>query len=267
MYTIVKTKRKTKIDGHDYVFKDFKSFYDLASTLTVPLIENRYSVAIKTDDTSSIKEFIENESRYASLMVYIYAPETVVDYLSLYNTGINIQDTVSTFDTFKELVKSKNLLFDKYVMQLLYSSIDHDYDSMDEATTKVLNEYGSQVSISEKMLSSIFVLNKVTYPRSVLVAYINMDRNRQSKLNRCLHDVGNDVALGAIVKNIKAFVEQKTEYFKTGKGSNFIKSLNTNNLNQLYRIFVVERNGLNDVCILFSLYERGLSAYDLIQKE
>lgn len=263
MYTIVQTKGKTKVEGHDYVFKDFKTFYDLASTLTVPLIENRYSIAIKTDNTNDIKEFIKNEDKYSSLMVYIYTPESVVDYLSLYNTGINIQDTVSTFDTFKELVKSKNLLFDKYVMQSLYSSIDHDYNSMDEATTKVLNEYGPQVTISEKMLASIFVLNKVTYPRSVLVAYINMDRNRQSKLNRCLQDVGNDVALGAIVKNIKAFVEQKVEYFKTGKGSNFIKSLNTNNLNQLYRIFVVERNGLNDVCILFSLYEIGISSYEL----
>lgn len=266
MYTIVVAKKKTKMEGHDYTFKDFSSFYELADVITFPLI-GRYSVGIQSDVAKDIQDFIKVQSKYAALIITIYAQESIVDYLSLYDTSLPIKGIVSPYDTFKELVSNKSILFGRGVMQLMYSSIEHSFSEMDEALNKVLIEYGAQVLITEEMLSSLFILNETVYPRSVLISFINMAGNRHVKLNKCLEDVGNDVALGAIIKNLKAFVKDKTEYFKTGKGTPLIKSLNTNNLNQLYRILILERNGLNDVCLLLSLYERGLSSNDIVQRQ
>lgn len=95
------------------------------------------------------------------------------------------------------------------------------------------------------------------YPRTVLLSYLELDRYRTQKLEKCQKEMNNEVIIGAMVNNIKKFVKEKNIYFKTGKCSNLIKSINTDNLNIMYRVLVVERNGLNDINILLSLYERG----------
>ena len=45
-------------------------------------------------------------------------------------------------------------------MVLLYNSIKHELKEMEDILNKLVSEYGSNIPISEKMLSSIFVLSK-----------------------------------------------------------------------------------------------------------
>lgn len=263
MYKLVKAKKKQDKSGFDYIFKDFDTFYDVANSLIVPLI-GRYSICVECDNANQIAEFIQHEEEYAALMVSIFASEATIEYLSMYDTNISVEDNISYFDMFKELLSSKSILIDKKALNVLYTSIDHSYDEMSKVVEILYEKFGSNNFIDERMLSKLFVLNKVVFPRQVLIAYLRQDRWREVKLKTCLSDMGNDIVLGALVKNIEALFNAKVTYFKTGKANNLVKSLSTSNINLMYRVLVVERKGLNDVHLLLDLYERGLSNYDIV---
>lgn len=263
MYTLV--KKKEVLGDFDYVFKDFESFYKIANLITYS-VRGRYKILIKTDDIKNVQEFIKNEKMYDALIISICMPEASIDYITMYNIDIPVKYSMSMFDVFKEQVSKRNILFEKNVMVLLYNSIKHELLDIEEALNKLVAEYGAHVPISEKMLSSIFILNKLVYPRSVLISYINMEQYRENKFYKCLQDFGNDVTLGAMVKNVKQFMEDKAKYYKTGTSTRFIRQLNTKNLCLMYKNLVTERYELKDITLLLSLYERGLSANDIIQE-
>lgn len=266
MYKIIPAKKSTKeVIYHDYMFTDFENFYKIASVITVPLI-GKYSIGIKTSDVQAVKDFIKVEEKYSSLMIYIYMPEELVSYMSMRDFSLKIQDRVKPFEEFMKIASQQHVLFEKGMDVLLYSSIEHDYDSMEEAILLVRRTYGQYKPVSEKMLAQIFSLNKIVYPRTVLLEYLWLKRYREQKLAKCISAVGNDVALGACIKNIRSLVDQKAKYFKSGSGSNLLKSLDTNRVLLMYRILDVERNNVKDLSLLLKLYERGLSSYDIIQE-
>lgn len=265
MYEIVQATRKTKIVAHDYLYEKFSDMYEQAKCLTLSW-NGKYSIVIKTDDIKDIVGFMRQQDKYMDFVITIYSSKATVDYIASNYVNAVIAGAQSPYELFKSLVMAKNVLFEKKVMPILYNSIEHDEMSMDNALNVIISEYGAYNLITEVMLSKFFVLNKSTYPRSVVINFIYMGRYRWYKLEKCIDEMGNDVVVGAMVKNIKLFVEEKAVYFRTGKGSNFIKSLNTQNLNRLYQIFVAERNGINDAILLLAMYERGLGYYDIVQQ-
>lgn len=266
MYRLVPIKKSTKIGNHDFFFKDFETFYNIARVITVSLT-GKYSIGVQTKKIEDIKEFIRVQADYETLMVYIYVPETLVDYMAMYETDLNVSEKVKPFEEFRELIRKYSVLFEKKVDSLLYASIEHDYESMEDAISKLAETYGSYNPISEKMLEPLFIINKIVYPRTVLLDYLFLGRYRDYKLKKCLQAVGNDVALYSCIKNINELMQQKVTYFKSGSGSKLIKAVNTKRLTIMYRVLVLERSGLNDITLLLNLYERGLSVNDIVQEE
>lgn len=265
MYRLVPSKKEKLNNEYDYIFKDFDSFYKVVQILTVPF-GGKYNIAVVTEDLNKIKEFIKNEASYEHLNVYIILSKSSIDKLSMENQSINVESEIKPYQVFLNYVSKKNLLFDKNLLPVFYASIDHDETSMENAVNVVYNEYGDKVLINEKMLASLFILNKSVYPRTVLLAYLQLDRYRGSKLNKCLKEFGNDLALGACIKNIKQLVKEKAEYYSTGKGSYLIKNLSTKRIEYMYQVLVTDRQGVNDLAFLFSIYERGINLYDFIQE-
>lgn len=265
MYAIIEKKGRDNTDfNYDYIFKDFSQFYEIADTLTYSIF-GRYKIKIITEDIEEVIRFIKYESRYQSLDIHIYMPEAAIDYIQQRDTKISIQGSIKDIDIFKGLISNKNILFEKGVMYTLYNSISHDLDSMEKALNTIVSEFGIGVPVSEKMLNTLFVLNKTVYPKTVLISFIQMERYRWIKFEKSISVVGNQVLLGAMIKNMKQFIKDKVIYYKTGRASSLTKSLNINNLMLLYRILVSERNGFNDAKLLLTLYERGISAYDILQ--
>lgn len=265
MYTIIQEKKSEKILDADYIFKDFESFYELAKVVTVPLV-GMFNICIQSDKVKDIQDFVKVADKYAYMNIRIYAAKSTIEYISLYNPTLIVNDSKSAYDIFKELIEREQLLFAKGLINVLYASIEHDYETMDDVVKRLREEFGAHVTITEPMLAKHYILNKTVYPRSVMLAYLRCDRWRRVKLKQCLEEVGNDIAVGAVVKNIKLLLEEKVKYFKSGNGSNLIKSIDTQRLLLMYRVFVVERNGLDDLCLLLELYERGISVYDIVQR-
>lgn len=264
MYRITQEKKLQLNMDFDYEFKDFDTFYKIAGVLTVSF-KGKYVIAIHVDNLKDVRDFIKREHEYAHLMIYIILPASSIERLVLEYPNIAVMEDIKPYDVFNELIGKKGLLFDKGVRQTLYASIDHTDEAMESAISTIFNEYGNNASISEGMVAKLFVLNKTVYPRTVLLSYLNMDRWRDTKLRKCLETVGNDVALGACVKNVNKFMDDKITYFKTGKGNYITKSMNTDRLNWMYQVLVIDRGNIKDLTLLFAMYERGIRN-DFIQE-
>jgi len=266
MYRLVEAKKGSKSEQkHDYTFKDFDSFYRIANILIVPF-EGRYSIAINSSDVEQILNFIKIEEEYSHLMVFIYVPKEVLTFMTMRHSNLKVSGQVKPIEEFKTVVNKHSILFKKGVDYILFNSIEHTIESYEEALTTIKQEYGSHVEITEQMLSKIFNLNKLVYPRSVLIDYLWLRRYRVFKLNKCIESMGNDICLFACINNVEDFMKQKIRYYTTGLGSDFIKTIDIHRLELMYRVLVVERNGIKDMKLLMELYERGLSADDFIQE-
>ena len=265
MYQIIPMRKGSISDDLDFIFADFKSFYEVANSITVKF-ESKYKVGIKSDNYKDIKEFITKADNYSHLSVFLYIPPELVDYISLYNSDANVASEIRPIDTLKELASKESLLFAKGVIYKLYNSILHDNDSLEEAIQILLKEFGRQNEITEQMLSTVFAVNNLVYPRQVLLAYLWMDRYRESKLKSCLSYFGNDICIGAMIKNLNQLMQDKAKLYSTGTGSQLVKTISSTNLLQMYKVLVIERKKFSDITILLHLYEKGLSTYDYIKK-
>lgn len=265
MYTVIPLGKKDKIGEHDFVFTDFESFYKTACTLTVKL-NGKWSIGIKPKDINDVKDFISNEAKYSHLVISIYLPKSQVEFLTMRNTHINTKENIKPFELFQEMCSNRSLLFGKGVIYTVYNSIEHDVDSMEYACNLLHQRFGSHNTITEKTAAECFIINKVVYPRSVVLDYLWMGRWREQKLKKCMSDVGNDIMLYAVINNIQKLFDAKVTYFKTGEANNLTKSIDTKRLNLMYRVFIIDRGKVSDVALLFKLYERGKSCYDFIQR-
>lgn len=265
MYTLIPTKKSVVIKDQDYIFNSFSAFYEVCDLLTVSIF-GRYRIAVKTEVIKDIQEFIKVNTAYDHLIISIYTSKAAIDYISAYNPNVNIQDNVSFYEQFKDMISDRNILLEKKAMNILYSSVEHDIIAMETVLDNIVKEFGIDQIITEKMLSTIVILNKIVYPRTVLLAYLRLERYRDVKLKKSIEDLGNDVVLGAMRKNIKALIKEKTVYLRTGQGSWLIKELNTTNLVLMYRALIVECGEISDVQILLNLYEGGKTIYDYLQQ-
>ena len=265
MYYLVKNKKKNSYPVTNYSFKDFKSFYEVAGNLDVPIF-GRYTFVIKSDNMNDVYEFVKNEEQYSGFIVYIYTTQANIDYICLKKPGANVYGAKTEYQNFMELIEKHEILFAKGVADVLYKSIDHDYEEMDSILLRVKTEFGGQ-EVKERDLESLVVLNKIVYPRQVLMAYLNMDRWRLQKLRRCVSQLGNDVVFWSIRKSIKKLVESKVKYLKTGMNDSGIKYVNYDNLLFMYRTFLTGTGNFKDVEMLMRLYEKGVTVNDIIQED
>lgn len=262
MYTVVKYTKKTDLGGYDYTFKGFDEFYRTADYLYVPLI-GIYKIAVITHEIDDVESFISQESKYSHLSVTILMEEQALTILESHNPEAHFEETVNSYELFKQMINERSFLFDRYMIYRLYRSIDHDTVSMMNALDKIADNNKKGGLITEELLSKLFVLNDIVYPNQVLSRFLNMEWRRWELLHVCLSQIDNDVLVGSIVKELKKLVVAKAEYFKTGEATDRIKQLNTQNLITAYRVFVAERGGINDAFILFKFYENGLSTIDI----
>lgn len=261
MYYLFRRKADSGVPRCIYNFNNFKDFYDIASSLT-RTIRGKYNIKVKTDSLSELKEFIDNEQRYAHLDVYVEVSETLMNLIQLSKPGARKLSEQNNYEIWQDLISKFKLLFDKKCADMLYWSTEHSYEKMYEALSTLSKAYGYKV-ITKPMIEKYFILDETVYPRNVCISYIKMDRFRHSKLSKCLSSFGNDITFYAIRKNVRQLLESKLVYLKTGKGSALIKSLELENIIKLQYAFENCPQGIRDVYIILNLYEKGdyINAY------
>lgn len=263
MYNLHKFKKKLQYSQYDYVFKKFEDMYRIVNLLTLPLV-GVYKICVVSNEIKDIMSFIDKEQDYMQLQVDIYTDQSVLDYVSRYNPSAQIVANESDYDIFLRLISERGILFDKYCIYKLYSSIEHDLSYMIESLDLIVQEHGKNEMITLDMLSQLFVINDLVYPSNVLRKFLAQDRNRFKILQKCLSQMDNDVVVGATVKEIKRLIGTKADYLKHGVSEDKrIKSIDTENLLLAYKVFVSERGGINDAFILYKLYEMGVTTIDI----
>lgn len=263
MYQIAKYKKNIQYAYYDYTFKNFDDFYKIASLLTLPLI-GVYKICIINNEKEEIIKFIKRESDFFSLQIDIYSEQKVIDYVVQYNPSVRVVGTESDYDKFLKLISEREILFDKYCIYRLYQSIEHDVAYMVEALDTIIQEYGKKTLITLDMLSQLFVINDVVYPSQVLRKFLEQDKRRYKLLNMCISQIDNDIIVGSTVKEIKRLLSGKANYFKTSTiTDDRIKTINTKNLLLAYKVFISEREGINDIFILYKLYDYGITTLDI----
>ena len=266
MYRLVKFKKSQGMEEADFEFKTLDDFRDAASLLLAPLVGN-YRVNIATEDVIGIQEFVREANLYNHLTVRIYTTQAVIDYITMRDSSVVVDRDIKEYDLFKQLASQRNLLLERGLLFTLYGSVEHSTEEMNKLLDLLLNEFGANRMITEKMAAQFIILNKTVYPRRVMMEYLFLSRWRKSKLDKCVKVIGNDITVRAIIKNLKQLVTEKSQYLKTGKGSAQIRAINTERLLVMYRVFGLERCRINDVYVLLKLYEKGVSVRDIINRE
>lgn len=265
MYYLYKKSKSATLPMFTYTFGKFEDFYEVARILEVPFVE-AYYIRVKSDSYKDIIHFIDTNMMYKHLVVYIEVSESLLNYIQLQKPGVCLLESQSNYEIFKELVSKYNILFAKGCVRLMYFAIEHGYADMCESLELIKANYPDVSPITEKEIASLFIVENLVYPRSVCIMWLRLDRGRKGNLKKCIDYFGNDLVLFAMRKNVKAFLEEKTKYLKTGKGSGLIKTIPTNNIVRLYRALCLERNGFMDITEILSLYEKGVTVNDYLQK-
>lgn len=265
MYYLYKKSKSVALPKFAYTFKKFEDFYALADVLTYSLYD-AYYIRIKSDSYKEIYEFMQNADSYSNLTIYIETSDTIIDYISLRSPDVSLLTDKSNYETFCDLISEYGILFAKGCIRILYFAIEHDYVSMREALELLESTYPDAVEITEKEISSLFVVDNLVYPRTVCIMYLRLDRGRASNLKKCVEHFGNDLVLYSIRKNVKTFFEEKLKYMRTGKGSGLIKTIPTDNIVRLYYAMNCGRGKFKDITTILKLYEEGVTINDIIQE-
>lgn len=252
MYKLVKVKKSDRLLDFDYVFDNFNDFYAIADFLSYPLL-GVYKIAIKSTKMEEISSFITNQDNYALFDTTIYTAQAIIDNLQAYDQTVRSEE-VSMYDVLIDMIKSKNLLFDKGAISAFYSSVEHTVEMMEEMLMQIIEEYGSETVITEKMLSSIMVVNKFIYPRAVLIAYLKMSYRRRDMLETSISQFGDSLVANAMKKNIKIIFKNKVDMIRTGKESKLLRSISMSNIVHMYNVLLY--NNFSEPRILMELYER-----------
>ena len=265
MYYLYKKSKSNELPEFVYTFKGFDDFYEVAKLLEIPLVGSYY-IRIKTDSYKDIMNFIEVENSYNHLVIYIEISETLLEYIVLQKPQVSLLDSKSNFEVFKELISKYNILFDKGCIERLYFAIGHSYIEMSEALDLIKQTYPNTSLITNNELSRLFVIDRLIYPRSVCIMYLRLDRGRQSNLEKCIEYFGNDLVMFSMRKTARKFLDEKTKYLKTGRGSNLIKTIPMDNIVKLCCALDYNRGIFKDIRTILSMYEKGEFVNDTLQK-
>ena len=265
MYYLYKKSKSNTLPEFKYSFKKFDDFYAIAHLLEVPVVGNYY-IRIQSDSYKDIMNFINISESYGTLIIYIEVSPTLLDYVCLQKPTASLIESKSNFDTFKELISKYGILFKKNCVKTMYFAIDHDYASMDEALELLQRTFPDVKEISENEISQLFVIDRLVYPRNVLIAYARMMPGRAIQLTKCINHFGNDMVLWSMRKAARNLLKDKIQYLKTGQGSGLMKYLPTENLIRLNNALDYNRCDFMDIRTILSLYEKGETINDYLQK-
>lgn len=265
MYYLYKKAKNLGLPKFAYNFKNFAEFYEVAPVLEVPLIGS-YNIRVKSDEFKDIIRFIETSGSYQLLQVYIEVSETLLEYLRLARPTASFLSSASSYETFKELVSSYEILFAHKCLDVMYFAIGHSFEEMDEALQTLKNAYPKNTEITKEHISRLFLVDDKIYPRSVLIMYLRLDRGRDKTLEKCINHFGNDIVYYSMRKTVRKFLDSKIKYMKTGNAPYLIKTLPTNNLIHMIRCLDYENERFRDIRTLLTLYEKGVSVNDFIQE-
>lgn len=264
MYYLYKKSKSIALPRFSYTFAKFEDFYLKAKVLTASLVDS-YCIRIKSDSYKDVLSFINASGNYDWLNIYIETTQSVIDFVTLSKPGVSLLSSKSNWEVFESLISRYGILFDRGCIRILYMAIDHEYESMVEALELIKQEYPNQI-IKEKEIESLFVVDKLVYPRSVCIAYLRLDRWRKSRALKCIDYFGNDLVLYAIRKNVVSFLKEKTTYLRTGTGSNLIKTIPVNNIVRLYNCMHAGRAGYMNILTILEQYEKGETINDTLQE-
>jgi hypothetical protein len=148
----------------------------------------------------------------------------------------------------------------------MYFAIGHSYGEMDEALELLQRTFPDVSPITENEISRLFVVDNISYPRSVVIMFLRLDRGRYTNLNKCIDYFGNDMVLYSMRKTARKFLDEKTKYLKTGQGSKLITLLPYMNIVRLCYALDYGRERFMDIRTILSLYEKGEYIYDTLQR-
>lgn len=259
------TLKEDKITRYyDYVLSNVEDFNDLMKIIYVPII-GRYKIGLTLTDINEIKSILYNSERYSHIDIYITLNEVVYKKLILAVPTLVSDAKPSILEYLKQGISKRNLIIKENVVYVIYQSVGKSYEEVDDILDLLVRVFGPFVEITKDGLSRHIVINNIVYPRSVLVNYINLTRYRKSLLERCLKDISPDIVIASMVKQVKKLHEDKCKYLASGLGTDFIKNLNTRNLNMMYYHLVVNKPyHLNDISVILEIYERGIEVNDLL---
>lgn len=264
MYYLYSSKDKAKIRKCDYTLKSMGEFYNLSKVLTHKLT-GPYVLCIKETNSNEIEMFIKSSDNYKHLIIYIEVSPETLEYLQARHPGVQLLDSENLYDTWTSLIQRYNLILAKGCSKTLFYSIKHEYEIMSNTILELKQVYGNR-EIDMDMIKKVISIDDLVYPRSVLISYIRMDRSRHKKLNLCMNNFNKGIIYNSMRKNCIDLLKQKNTYYKTGKGSDLIKTLPYDNLLKLYYAFITNPYGVIEPEILLSLYERGEYLNDYLQK-
>lgn len=265
MYYLYKKSKSTELPEFQYIFKKFEDFYEIAKLLEVPLI-GAYYIKIKTDSYKDIINFIDCAESYSTLVIYIEVSESLLNYITLQKPTVQLLESKSNYEVFKELVSKYGILFKKNCLRTMYFAIGHSYAEMDEALELLQRTFPDVSPITENEISRLFVVDNTIYPRNVCIMFIRLDRGRYSNLNKCIEYFGNDMVLYSMRKTARKFLEEKINYLKTGRGSKLIALLPYLNIVRLCNALDYNRGRFMDIRTILTLYEEGVYINDTLQK-
>lgn len=265
MYYLYKKSKSTELPEFQYIFKKFEDFYEIAKLLEVPLI-GAYYIKIKTDSYKDIINFIDCAEIYSTLVIYIEVSESLLNYITLQKPTVQLLESKSNYEVFKELVSKYGILFKKNCLRTMYFAIGHSYAEMDEALELLQRTFPDVSPITENEISRLFVVDNTIYPRSVCIMFIRLDRGRYSNLNKCIEYFGNDMVLYSMRKTARKFLEEKINYLKTGRGSKLIALLPYLNIVRLCNALDYSRGRFMDIRTILTLYEEGVYVNDTLQE-
>ena len=264
MYYLYDTSSKSKVPLADYYFTTFNDFYNISSLLTRK-ITGEYIINITSNKSADVIEFINNPDVHKHVIVYISLDSSLLSYILSIKPGANTLTSVDPYTIWTDAIQKMNLHFDSGCVKKLYWNVKHDYGIMLDALTQLKEAYGTQI-IKMDMISKVIPIDEIVYPRSVMYSYIKLDRYRNTKLKKSLDVFGNDIVFYSMRKNIDKIIDQKIEYYKSGLGTEFLKSLPFENMLKLKYAFISAPRSFNDITVLLKLYEKGEYLDDYLQE-
>jgi hypothetical protein len=265
VYYLYKKSKSVELPEFRYNFKEFKDFYEIAKLLEVPLI-GAYYIRIKSESYKDIIQFINTAESYSTLIIYIEVSDSLLNYICLQKPSVQLLESKSNFEVFKELVSKYKILFNKNCIKTMYFAIGHSYAEMDEALELLQRTFPDVSPITDNEISKLFVVDNLIYPRNVCIAFIRLDRGRWGQLSKCIDYFGNDLVLYSMRKTARNFLNEKIKYYKTGHGTRLIQLLPYKNIVRLCCALDYKRGNFMDIRTILTLYEKGEYIYDTLQK-
>ena len=265
MYYLYKKSRGVQLPTFHYRFNDFSELYELANVTQVSIF-GAYYINIKSDDYKAIVNFIDVADSYSAMFIYVEVNESLLEYIRLTKPNVQLLQGASNYEVFKELISKYEILFAKGCIDTMYFAIGHEYEEMEEALILLRQTYPNVSPITDKEISSLFVVDNLIYPRSVLIMFLRLDRGRWRNLDKCVDHFGNDLVMFSMRKTVRKFFTEKLAYLKSGVGRGLIKTIPIHNIILMLRVLDYERMGFKEIKSLMEMYEKGDSVYDFVHE-